>query len=73
MTNKTLTAFTPVGYEGGYPPYFNVSLKGSEVVITVRGPVDKEGKCGETVSMTMSPTQFGLCMAEIESELKGGA
>lgn len=70
MTNKTMTAFTPTEYKGFYPPYFNVSLKGGEVVITVRGPVDKDGKCGETVSMTMSPTQFGLCMAEIESELK---
>lgn len=68
MADKTLTAFTPVGYEGSYPPYFNVSLKGSEVVITVRGPV-KEGECGQTVSMSMSPTQFGLCLAEIEMEL----
>ena len=69
MTNKTLTAFTPVEYKGSYPPYFNVSLHGSEVVITVRGSVDKDGKCGETVSVTMSPAHFGLCLAEIESEL----
>lgn len=71
MTNKTLTAFTPAEYKGSYPPYFNVSLHGSEVVITVRGPVTDYGLCGQTVSMTMSPTQFGLCMAEIESILKG--
>lgn len=67
MQNKTLTAFTPGNYEGGYPPYFNVSMRNGEIHITVRGPV-KNGNCGETVSMTMTPAQFALCLAEIESE-----
>lgn len=70
MNSKTLTAFTPVKYEGSYPPYFNVSLHNAEVVITVRGPV-KDGRCGETVSMTMPVHEFGLCLAEIDAELKG--
>lgn len=69
MSNKTLTAFTPAQYEGAYPPYFNVCLRGQDVVITVRGPC-KGGKCGETTSMKMTPSQFAMCLVEIEAELQ---
>lgn len=49
---ECLTAFTPID-DVSYPPYFNVTLVGEHVEITVRSPRDGDA-CG-TSSMISLP------------------
>lgn len=47
----TIAAYTPVTFEGYYPPYFNATLDGDEVLITVRSSAEEDGTCGTLASI----------------------
>ena len=53
MVEKTCVfAYTPIEYDGHYPPYFNLSIVDGAIVVTVRGPQQDEHP-GSTSHMTL--------------------
>lgn len=56
MMDKNLAAFTPA--EHPYPAYVSINERGAMVEITVRSPVQSDGRCGTVSAMSMTREEF---------------
>ncbi|MDR5728241.1 MAG: hypothetical protein RB191_12510 [Terriglobia bacterium] len=54
-----------------YPGYLNVTRDGDNVSVTVRADASADGKCGETISLTVTFEQWQKFFRDIADRIGG--